>query len=176
MKKKVNSDIKLDPEKVLEFQSFLKKLLTENNIPKKFSNYFSNIFELIEKLDSEKREIKTDLENSKRILEKIWEKSIDGMRLTTSNGIVYMCNNAYADLVCKSRAEIEGEQLSSVYEEINREHVQSSYIINFRDSNIKTQYTSSAKLWNGKTINIRMINSFIDNINGEKMVLIHIQR
>ena len=171
MKKKLNSDIKLDPEKVLEFQSFLKKLLTENNIPKKFSNYFSNIFELIEKLDLEKREIKTDSENNKRILEKIWEKSIDGMRLTTSNGIVYMCNNAYADLVCKSKAEIEGEQLSSVYEEINREHIQSSYIINFRDSNIKTQYTSSAKLWNGKTINIRMINSFIDNINGEKMVL-----
>ncbi len=172
MKNELNlNKVKLNQEKVEEFQSFLNKFLNENKIPKKFTNYFFNIYELIERLSAENNLSKTQLENNESILSAVWEKSIDGMRLTDINGTVYMCNTAYANLVEKRKEEIENQLLSAVYQETDREHIQSSYIINFRDSNIKTQYTTSAKLWNGKVINIRMINSFIENINGEKMVL-----
>ena len=172
MKNKINSNrILLNQEKIQEFQSFIDKLLNENKIPKRLSNYFSNITELIERLNSENRESKNYSEISENIFKSVWEKSIDGMRLTDSKGIIYMCNTAYANLVGKTVEEIEGKKLSSVYGESDREHIQSSYIINFSDSNIKTQYSTTAKLWNGKTIDIRMVNSFIENINGEKMVL-----
>ena len=172
MKNELNlNTIKLNQEKVEEFQSFLNKFLDENKIPKKFSNYFSNIYELIERLNSENNLNKNRLENNESILKAVWEKSIDGIRLTDSKGMVYICNTAYANLVGKRKEEIENKPLSTVYHGTDREHIQSSYIINFRDSNIKTQYTTSAKLWNGKVINIRMVNSFIENINGEKMVL-----
>ncbi len=149
----------------------MKKLLDEDKIPKKLSNYFSDISELIQRLNSENLENKKSSEINESILKSVWDKSIDGMRLTDSKGIIYMCNAAYAELVGRTIDEIEGEMLSSVYRESDREHIQSSYIINFRDSNIKTHYSTSAKLWNGKLIDIKMVNSFIENINGEKMVL-----
>ena len=172
MKNKPNSNIIfLNQEKIREFQSFINQLLAENKIPKKLSNYFANISELIERLNSENIENKSHSEVNENIFKAIWEKAIDGMRLTDSRGIIYMCNTAYAGLVGKSIEEIEGKELSSVYRESDREHIQSSYIINFRDSNIKTQYSTTAKLWNGKNIDIRMVNSFIESINGERMVL-----
>ena len=172
MKNKINSNsISLNQEKIQEFQSFISKLLNEDKIPKRLSNYFSNITELIDRLNSENLENKNHSEMNENILKFVWEKAIDGMRLTDSKGIIYMCNSAYAGLVGKTVEEIEGKDLSSVYGESDREHIQSSYMINFRDSNIKTQYSTTAKLWNGKTIDIRMVNSFIENINGERMVL-----
>ena len=172
MKNLSNSkNILLNRQKIQEFQSFLNKLLDEDKIPKKFNSYLLNISELIEHLNSEHIENKKNSEINENILKAVWEKSIDGMRLTNSEGIIYMCNAAYVNLVEKKVEEIEGEKLSMVYRESDREHIQSSYLINFRDSNIKTQYSTTAKLWNGKIINIKMVNSFIDNINGEKMVL-----
>ncbi|MGB8320968.1 MAG: response regulator [Ignavibacteriaceae bacterium] len=172
MKNKPNSNnISLSQEKVQEFQTFINKLLKEDKIPRKLSNYFSNISELIERLNFENHENKINSEVNESILKSVWEKALDGMRLTDSKGIIYLCNNAYANLAGKRIEEIEGKELSSVYRESEREHIQSSYIINFRDSNIKTQYSTTAKLWNGKTIDIRMVNSFIENINGERMVL-----
>ncbi len=172
MKNKPKSNIvSLNQEKFQEFQSFINQLLKENKIPKKLSNYFTNISELIERLNSENLENKIRSEVNENIFKSIWEKAIDGMRLTDSKGIIYMCNTAYANLVGKTIEEIEGKELSSVYRESDREHIQSSYIINFRDSNIKTQYSTTAKLWNGKTVDIKMVNSFIDSINGERMVL-----
>ncbi|MEJ2613569.1 MAG: PAS domain S-box protein, partial [Ignavibacteriaceae bacterium] len=172
MKNKPNSNIiSLNQEKIREFQSFINQLLEKDKIPKKLSNYFTNISELIERLNSENLENKIHSEVNKNIFKSIWEKAIDGMRLTDSKGIIYMCKTAYANLVGKTVAEIEGKELSSVYSKSDQEHIQSSYLINFRDSNIKTQYSTTAKLWNSKTIDIRMVNSFIENINGEKMVL-----
>jgi len=56
------------------------------------------------------------LRSSENTFKTIWENSLDGMRLTDENGIVYMCNEAYAKLIGKSRFEIEGQPVSSIYD------------------------------------------------------------
>jgi PAS domain S-box-containing protein len=43
------------------------------------------------------------LRSSENTFKTIWENSINGMRLTNEDGIVYMCNEAYAKMIGKSR-------------------------------------------------------------------------
>jgi PAS domain S-box-containing protein len=159
-------------EDVQEFRLYLNKFLSENNtIPKKFKNYFTEISELIEKSNFVNRGNNKASGIPENALIAIWEKSLDGIRLTDDEGFVYLCNTAYANLVEKKKKEIEGKPLADVYEESARKHIQSRYKINFHDSNIKSQYETSAKLWNGKVINIGMTNTFIESANDQKMVL-----
>jgi len=53
--------------------------------------------------------------NSENTFKVIWEKSSDGMRLTDENGIIVMCNDAYAEMVRKPKIELEGSPLSVMY-------------------------------------------------------------
>jgi PAS domain S-box-containing protein len=55
------------------------------------------------------------LRSSENTFKTIWENSYDGMRLTDENGIIYLCNDAYAKLIGKSRFEIEVKPISTIY-------------------------------------------------------------
>ena len=46
--------------------------------------------------------------NSENTFKIIWERSSDGMRLTDDQGIIVMCNNAYAEMVGKPKANLKG--------------------------------------------------------------------
>ena len=111
------------------------------------------------------------LKNSESTFRTIWEKSSDGMRLTNEHGVIILCNQAYADMVGKSKEEIEGLSLYMVYDPSNSEHILSKYIQNFRTKNLKPKFETIAKLWNGNTVYHEVTNSFIDDIGGKRHIL-----
>ena len=58
------------------------------------------------------------LASSENTFRKIWEESLDGMRLTDENGIIHMCNKSFADMTGKKKYEIEQFPFTVVYDNI----------------------------------------------------------
>ena len=101
----------------------------------------------------------------------VWENSYDGMRLTDENGNIYMCNDAYANMVSKTRYELEGRPISIIYNEEYGPSILGKYINNFKNDDIKTKYESTSFLWNGDVKVFEITNSFIHRVNNKKYLL-----
>lgn len=111
------------------------------------------------------------LTNTDNIFKAIWEKSSDGMRLTDENGIILMCNNAYAEMVERPKNNLEGSPLSIMYSEDSSEHVISKYLQNFRNNTFKQKTETTVTLWNKKTIDFEISNSYLEDPQGKKYLL-----
>ena len=108
------------------------------------------------------------LRSSENTFKTIWENSLDGMRLTDEDGIVYMCNEAYAKMIGKSRFEIEGQPVSSIYDEEHGPKIFSEYLNKFNTESLVTKYDTTVHLWNGSKKEFEVSNSFIQSISGKK--------
>lgn len=117
--------------------------------------------------------IKTDnkLKSAESTFTEVWQKSSDGMRLTDENGIVLLCNDAYADMVEMKRSEIENKKFSNVYYEEKREYILTRYIENFKSNTIRSKYEASLKLWNGKVKYFEITSSIINNAENKRILL-----
>ena len=111
------------------------------------------------------------LKASENTFRTIWEKSSDGIRLTDESGIVYMCNRAYSEMVGMPKEEIEGKMFSVIYDPAYAQVALKNYQDSVRHSNIQSKYDSSVNLWNGKSLNFEISNSFIENINNKRLLL-----
>lgn len=109
--------------------------------------------------------------NSENTFKIIWEKSSDGMRLTDENGVIVMCNNAYAEMVGKPKGELEGLPLSAMYSPDSSDHVISKYLENFRNNTFKQKTETTVTLWNNRKINFEISNSRFDDPQGNKYLL-----
>ena len=110
------------------------------------------------------------LRSSENTFKTIWENSLDGMRLTDEDGIVYMCNEAYAKMIGKSRFEIEGQPVSSIYDEEHGTKILSEYLNKFNTQSLVTKYDTTVHLWNGRKKEFEVSNSFIQSISGKKFL------
>ncbi len=120
---------------------------------------------------SKRIEAQEKLKTSENTFRAIWEKSQDGMRLTDENGIIYMCNNAYARMVGFNKSELEGYPLSKVFDISIRKKMMHDYLENFNKNNVNIVNERNDRLWNGLIIDFEITNSFIENINGRKYLL-----
>ncbi|GBD87304.1 signal transduction histidine-protein kinase BarA [bacterium BMS3Abin03] len=111
------------------------------------------------------------LKSSENTFRIVWENSYDGMRLTDENGIVFMCNEAYAKMIGKSRFEIEGQPISAIYDEEHGPQIISGYLDNFKNETVKTKYETTIHLWNGTVKEFEVSNSFIKSLNENKYLL-----
>lgn len=111
------------------------------------------------------------LRSSEDTFRTIWEKSRDGMRLIDENGIIYKCNQAFAEMVRKKRDELEGNPITVIYDLEQAEKNLADYLRDFKDESIKEQYETSATLWNGDVIDFEITNSFIENQHNKKYLL-----
>ncbi len=84
------------------------------------------------------------------------------------DGIVYMCNEAYAKMIGKSRFEIEGQPVSSIYDEEHGPKILSEYLNKFNTQSLVTKYDTTVHLWDGSKKEFSVSNSFIQNISGKK--------
>ncbi|MCZ6703551.1 MAG: PAS domain S-box protein, partial [Ignavibacteria bacterium] len=98
----------------------------------------------------------------------VWENSYDGMRITDEDGLIYLCNDAYAKMMGKSRSEIEGQSISSLYNEKQGITILNDYKRNFNSENIKTKYESTLYLWNDYVKEFEISNSLIKGIDNKK--------
>lgn len=111
------------------------------------------------------------LKASENTFRTIWENSYDGMRLTDENGNIYMCNNAYASMVGRTKYELEGQSISVSYREDIGPRILGEYINNFKNDEVKTKYETTSFLWNGKVKVFEVTNSFIHRVNNKKYLL-----
>ena len=66
-------------------------------------------------------ETQQKLASSENIFKAIWENSKDGMRLTDQDGIIVLCNSAFARLFGKSISELVNRPISDLYFEEKQE-------------------------------------------------------
>ena len=91
-------------------------------------------------------ETQQKLASSENIFKAIWENSKDGMRLTDQDGIIVLCNNAFAKLFGKSINELVNRPISDLYFEEKPEVSIANYKQNFIQGMVKDYIESSAIL------------------------------
>ena len=114
------------------------------------------------------------LASSENTFRKIWEESLDGMRLTDENGIIYMCNKAFADMAEKKKFEIEQFPFTVIYDNSYKEELLNKYKSDFKNRSFRSKLDLSFKLWNGKQADFEISNTFIEI--EDKLLLLSIFR
>jgi len=114
------------------------------------------------------------LASSENTFRKIWEESLDGMRLTDENGIIHMCNKAFADMAGKKKYEIEQFPFTVIYDNSYKETLLEKYKSDFRNRSFKAKPEVNIKLWDGKNVDFEISNTFIEI--EEKSLLLSISR
>jgi PAS domain S-box-containing protein len=118
------------------------------------------------RIDSQKK-----LADSENTFRTVWDKSSEGMLLTDEDGCIFMCNEAYAEMISKHKSEIEGTILSSHYDDLTgKESLEQNKNL-FRESSFHSEYETRIRLWNGMVIDLEVSNTFIDNLNDKKYLL-----
>jgi PAS domain S-box-containing protein len=92
----------------------------------------------------------------------VWEKAVDGMRLTDALGLVHKVNQAYCSLVGKPRRELEGQPFSVIYAPGRQALSLRRHRQHFAARTIKPHLRQEAALWNGKRIWLEVSNSYVD--------------
>jgi PAS domain S-box-containing protein len=116
-------------------------------------------------------ETQQKLVSSENIFKAIWENSKDGMRLTDEDGIIVLCNNAFAQLFGKNIDELLNRPISDLYFEKKQEFVIGRYKQNFIQGMVKDYLESSAVLWNGEKLFFEISNSIIEDPSEKRFLL-----
>jgi two-component system cell cycle sensor histidine kinase/response regulator CckA len=116
------------------------------------------------------------LHHSEMLFHSIWENSVDGMRLTDSEGTIIAVNEAFCQLVGLPRYELEGEPLTVIYAESQQpERILQKYRERFRSRIIEKQIERRLTLRNGNVVTLEDTNSFVE-ITGQPPLLLGLFR
>ena len=116
-------------------------------------------------------ETQKKLSSSENIFKALWENSKDGMRLTDEDGVIILCNKAFADLIQKPFNELINRPISELYQDQNHEYVIEKYKQNFIQGAVKDFYETSANLWNGLKLYFEVSNSIIEDGTGKRFLV-----
>lgn len=116
-------------------------------------------------------EAQQKLVSSENIFKAIWENSKDGMRLTDEDGIIVLCNKAFANLFHKSINELINNPISILYFEENKGSIIKEYKQNFIQGILKDYLESSAVLWDGQKVYLEISNSIIEASDNKRFLL-----
>jgi PAS domain S-box-containing protein len=91
----------------------------------------------------------------------VWNSSADGMRLTDRDGLVLMVNDAYCQIVGKTKVELEGKFLSTIHLAENQERVVRAHQALFDSSTAPSHLEKHVTLWDGRKIWLELSNSLL---------------
>ena len=117
---------------------------------------------------SETNQTEDELQSTEDTFKTIWENSYDGMRLTDEEGKIYICNESYGKMIGKSRFEIEGQSISSIYDYEHGLNLLKQYKEEFKSGNLKTKFETTVHLWNNTTKDFEVTNSYIKGEDDKK--------
>ncbi len=118
-----------------------------------------------------RKQAEDKLRESEVTFRTVWENSLDGMRLTDEFGTVFLCNDAFAKMIGKSRNEIEGTSLVSIYRSDTEKQVLEDYIKNFQGENFQQHFEANLELWDGRTVDLEVTHSYMTIRNNKKYLL-----
>lgn len=141
-------------------------LFSRVNYPRAIVSVLRNITE--RKLASEK------IKWSELRFRSVWENSIDGMRLTDSEGTIMEVNKAYCNMIGMQYSELKGKNLYAVYRLRSKEDYErkvAKYKNDFARRSFKPKYNNLNILNNGKRLLIDSSFSFVEYQNTEVLLL-----
>ena len=107
-------------------------------------------------------EIKQLPEKAELLFSRLWDISVDGMRLIDKTGKILMVNDAYCRIVEMEKEELLGKPFSAVYHQSEKEGVFETYLRDAANEEIKTRFERENVLWNGKKCWFEFSNSFLN--------------
>jgi PAS domain S-box-containing protein len=119
--------------------------------------------------------IDEDLRASEARFRSVWERSIDGMRLTDGEGRIIAVNEAFCALVRKPREKLLGHEFSVTYAGHGKHDGMGIYRERFSTGNILPRITARVKLWNAEELDLEISSSFIE-LGGQGRVLFSLFR
>ena len=114
-------------------------------------------------------------QRSEELFHQVWDRSLDGMRLTDEQGIILSVNQAFCNLVGKPREELEKKPLTVVYDESEHQPALERYRRRFDSRQVESVLEKEATLWNGKKVHLELSNSFLE-LPGERPALFSVIR
>lgn len=99
---------------------------------------------------SERKLHEEKVKRSEQLFRQIWEQSAEGMRLTNADGVITKVNDAYCSMVDRSREELEGRTLDSVFVAHRRQAVLDKHRLNFAQHQLQNGMEKEVELWNGE--------------------------
>lgn len=125
-----------------------------------------NIVTIVNKQNKKNAEEK--IRKSEAQFRTVWEKTFDAMRLTDKNGRMIIVNNAFCSLFKKTKLELEGEFMNTVYWK-KKEETLKEFKINFSNRNVLPNIETEVTIWNREKIWVEVTNSFIE-LEGETLL------
>jgi PAS domain S-box-containing protein len=110
-----------------------------------------------------------EIKSSEEKFKSIWDKSIDGMRITDADGIVIMVNDAYCEMVGLQEEELIGKPFPSVYNS-DQDSLLKKYKTDFVKKILIPRKELQVKLWNNRSRFFSVSQSFL-TIQGNEVVL-----
>jgi PAS domain S-box-containing protein len=120
---------------------------------------------------SSRKKAEDKLRESEATFRTVWENSQDGMRLTDEFGSVFLCNNAFAQMIGKTRKELEGSSMAAIYKKEYEHKIIEDFIKNFNDENFQQHFEASTELWDGRIKDFEITHSFMILQNNKKYLL-----
>lgn len=99
---------------------------------------------------------------SEELFRLVWEYSPVGLRLANEEGIIVRVNEAFCKIVGKSRNELEGKPVSSIYAAEIAGRIQETFIRRFKERNISHRINDEYRLWNGRKAYFEVFNSLFE--------------
>ena len=104
-------------------------------------------------------------------LTRVWEKSLDGMRLTDEDGIILRVNPAFCRMVGKTQQELVGKSFAVIYDADQPENIVAKHRVRFAERNVEPLFERELLLWNGTKVWFELSNSFIEETGGRPYLL-----
>ena len=120
---------------------------------------------------TERRRADQALRDSEERFRAVWERSIDGMRLSDPEGRIMAVNQAFCDLVKLPRERLVGQLFTEVYSGEGPAGVLENYRRSFQAGRIAPRVTTRIQLRNGEQKDVELSSCFVDLGQQQRAVL-----
>ena len=121
---------------------------------------------------TERKRAEDALRSSELLFHSVWANSVDGMRICDQDGMIVAVNEAYCRLVAKTRAELEGQPFTVVYDASEKPlESMERFRRRFSERTIDRQVEVRLMLHNGMVVTLEDTNSFVDLRGGPPLLL-----
>ncbi len=120
---------------------------------------------------SERKEAEEQLRKSETEFRSVWENSRDGMRLTDAHGVILKVNEAFCQLVGKTRQELEYQTMDAVYMDVHSGRILEQYRQRFAHRQVEPFFEKEIHLWNDRRVWFAVSNAILENEGQEPLLL-----
>jgi PAS domain S-box-containing protein len=120
------------------------------------------LYHQLSKLVTDRKLADEQARESQQKFQAVWEKSVDGMRLTDKDGVVLMVNEAFCRMVGSRRDELVGRSLAVIYDGKMHEQVVRVYRERFAAHEVESYFERELFFRDGRALWFEVTNTYIE--------------